>query len=111
MMPILPFIEDNEENIRAIVEAVHRAGGRFIFPGFGMTLRDRCRTYYYEQLDRLFPGLALQYQRRYGERYGCSVPSARALEHLFGELCARYGIETRSPQGPQDLNPEQLPLF
>ncbi len=111
MMPILPLIEDNEENIRAIVEAVHAAGGRFIFPGFGMTLRDRCRVYYYEQLDRLFPGLTPQYQRRYGERYNCPVPNARALGQVFEALCARYSIETRSPQGPQNLNPEQLPLF
>ena len=55
MMPVLPFIEDSEDNITQIVQKAHEHGAAYIIPSFGMTLRDRQRAYYYEKLDRLFP--------------------------------------------------------
>ena len=95
-MPVLPFIEDNEANIKAIVAQASEAGAQYILPGFGMTLRDRQRRYYYEKLDQLFPGLRVcRYERRFGERYGCAANDAKRLEQVFGEWCERYGIATR----------------
>ena len=61
MMPILPFIEDTEENITAIVERTHASGGSYIIPWFGMSLRDRQRAYYYDQLDRLSHCVVLEF--------------------------------------------------
>jgi DNA repair photolyase len=110
MMPILPFIEDNEETIRAIVTQAHAAGARYILPGFAVTLRDRQREYYYARLDKLFPGLRQQYERRYGTRYVCASPRAARLELLFRELCDQYGIATHMPvYNPNP--PEQLALL
>ena len=39
LMPVLPFLQDNKENILRIVEETAEAGGRFIHPYFGVTLR------------------------------------------------------------------------
>ena len=61
MMPILPFIEDTEENITAIVERTPASGGSYIIPWFGMSLRDRQRAYYYDQLDRLSHCVVLEF--------------------------------------------------
>jgi DNA repair photolyase len=97
MMPILPFIEDTEENIAAIVEQAHAAGARYVLPAFGMTMRDRQRAHYYDKLDQLFPGLRDRYQQRYAERYECSVPNAKRLDKLFRGLCEHYGLLTRMP--------------
>jgi DNA repair photolyase len=97
MMPILPFIEDNEENIAHIVTRARECGAAYILPAFGMTLRDRQREYYYDQLDKLFPGLRRKYKERFGDRYSCSVPNAAKLDKFFRELCSRYGIATRMP--------------
>ena len=92
MMPILPFIEDDEENIRRIVEQAHAHGGAYILPWFGMSLRDRQRAYYYDKLDHLFPSLRRRYERMYGEQYMCAVPSAGRLRKVFDELCDRCGV-------------------
>jgi DNA repair photolyase len=97
MMPILPFIEDTEENIRAIVERARDAGATYIIPAFAMTLRDRQRAYYYRQLDRLFPGLREKYEQQYGERYGCAPPNAKQLERIFRDWCTRFNLATRMP--------------
>ena len=95
MMPILPFIEDNEENIAEIVRLTHAHGGTFIIPWFGMSLRDRQRAYYYEQLDRLFPGLRRKYERRFGDRYSCPANNADQLAKVFNQSCAQLGIATQ----------------
>jgi DNA repair photolyase len=98
MMPILPFIEDTEENITAIVERTRASGGSYIIPWFGMSMRDRQRAYYYDKLDRLFPGLREKYERRYRDQYRCDVPNADRLARLFEDLCGRLGIATQIPQ-------------
>jgi len=97
MMPILPFIEDTEDNIAQIVTRARECGAAYILPAFGMTLRDRQREYYYDQLDRLFPGLRRKYKERFRDRYSCSVPNAAKLDKFFRELCSRYGVATRMP--------------
>jgi DNA repair photolyase len=97
MMPVLPFIEDTEENIRAIVRIAHGAGVKYILPAFGMTLRDRQRDYYYARLDRLFPGLRPRYEQAFGERYSASARNSRHLGQVFTEMCGELGIATKMP--------------
>jgi DNA repair photolyase len=110
LMPVLPFIEDNEDNIAHIVTRAHECGASYIIASFGMTLRDRQRAYYYDQLDKLFPGLRNKYEARFGDQYSCRATNAGKLEKLFQDLCRQHGIATRIPQyAPQ--TGEQLRLF
>ena len=111
MMPILPFLEDDPENITAIVEQAAACGAQFIVPWFGMSMRDRQRDYFYQQLDRLFPGLREKYERMFGERYGCPARNANRLSEQFYQLCARHGLETRVPPYQPAQEPNQLSLF
>jgi DNA repair photolyase len=97
LMPVLPFIEDNPENIRQIVTLAAENGARYILPAFGMTLRDRQRTYYYEKLDRLFPGLRSRYETTFGERYSAPAQNADRLGEVFKNLCKGYGMATKIP--------------
>ena len=64
MTPILPFINDTEDNISGILELCQEAKvyGVICF-GMGLTLREGNREYFYQQLDRWFPGLKEQYMR------------------------------------------------
>ncbi len=96
-MPVLPFIEDTEENIRAIICLAQTAGAKYILPAFGMTLRDRQRAYYYDKLDQLFPGLRRRYEEAFGERYSAPARNSRQLEKVFTELCENLGIRTKMP--------------
>lgn len=112
MMPVLPFITDNRENIAAIAAGTKEAGGTYIIPAFGMTLRDRQRAYYYQQLDTHFPGLSDEYRTAFGGRYSCSCVNADGLRRFLQELCRDYGLATRftAPameprQGRLDLDP------
>jgi DNA repair photolyase len=110
MMPILPFIEDGEENIQQIVDQARAHKAAYILPWFGMSLRDRQRAYYYDKLDKLFPGLRQKYERTFRNQYACAVPNADRLTRVFDELCDQYGIATRMKQY-QPQTGTQMKLF
>ena len=97
LMPVLPFIEDNEENITAIIEKAHQNGASYVIPSFGMTLRDRQRTYYYDKLDKLFPGVKEQYVKEFGGRYFAQANNTKRLSMLLEELCYEYKITLQIP--------------
>ena len=94
LMPVLPFLEDHEENIAAIVSKAADVGARFIYPAFGMTLRQNQREWYYQKLEELFPGEGLRqkYENRFGTRYECRSPHAKKLFAYFASLCDEKGI-------------------
>jgi DNA repair photolyase len=110
MMPILPFIEDNEENVRQIVEFARSHGASYIIPWFGMSLRDRQRAYYYARLDKLFPDLRQRYERTFGDQYACPSPNAGRLAQVFNQLCDQHGIATHV-EGFQRVTASQMRLF
>ncbi len=94
LMPVLPFLEDSRENVLAVVEAAARAGAQFVYPAFGVTVRDRQRDYYLQKLEECFPGQGLkgQYLRQYGERYECPSPLAKRLWEAFSKRCGELGL-------------------
>ncbi len=94
LMPILPFLEDDWDNVSAIVEESRRCGVKTIIPAFGMSMRDRQREYFYSRLDELFPGLRAKYEAAYGDDYACPSPNAKELAGRFADLCASHGIAT-----------------
>ncbi len=93
MTPILPFINDTEENVRAILNECVRAGVKGVIDfGMGLTLREGDREYYYAALDRHFPGMKERYMRRYGNAYELPSPNARRLKEIFQDSCMANGM-------------------
>ena len=85
MTPILPFINDTPENIREIIYRAHLANASFVYPMFGVTLRDHQRDYFYTQLDHLFPGCKERYIKQFGNTYLCNSPRLYELKNIFIE--------------------------
>lgn len=93
LSPILPFINDTEDNIRSIVDACIDAGVYGIIHfGMGLTLREGNREYFYQKLDEHFPGLKQKYVQTYGNSYEVASPNHRRLENLFCKMCDSAGI-------------------
>ncbi len=92
MMPVLPFIEDTEENINGIIELAQKSEAKFIYPAFGVTLRQNQRDWYYKKLDELFPTIKDKYIKHFGNSYECRSPRAKELFGLFKKKCDEYGI-------------------
>lgn len=97
LTPILPFLNDTEENIRHLLDACRDAGvyGVVTF-GIGVTLRDGDRQYFYQKLDEHFPGMKERYIQTYGSAYVLPSPRERELMALVRRECERAGIEWRT---------------
>lgn len=117
--PILPFINDTEENIETILGYCAEAGvyGVICF-GMGLTLRAGNREYFYQKLDEHFPGLKETYERIFGLRYEVNSPNNGELMRLFHLKCKKYGMAHRNNDIFEYMykfedkeNGEQLTLF
>ena len=93
LCPLLPFINDTEENLTGILGmcAEAQVQGIICF-GMGLTLRSGNREYYYSQLDRHFSGLKEKYIRLYGDSYEVPSPDSDNLLRLFHQICDETGM-------------------
>lgn len=91
-MPILPFVTDTFENVNRMVLLGERVGAKFIYPSFGMSLRDRQRVYYYQKIENIFPGIKEKYISKYDNNYWCMSPKQYELEKEFKYYCDKHDI-------------------
>lgn len=117
--PILPFINDTEENIHGILDYCCKANvyGVFCF-GIGLTLREGNREYFYQKLEEHFPGLKERYIRTYGNRYEISSHAHTRLMSIFRRVCKENNIISNNKELFHYLStledkhsPKQMTLF
>lgn len=93
LCPILPFINDDEDNLRGILNYCIKAKVKGIINfGMGVTLRDGNREYFYKNLDKHFTGLKEKYIRTYANSYILNSPNNEKLMKIFHETCDKHNI-------------------
>lgn len=117
LTPVLPFINDSEENIRGILDYCVKAEVKGIICfGMGVTLREGDREYFYSALDRHFPGMKERYIAKYGNSYEVTSPDNPRLMGIFRDVCRKNGIMSNPDECFRYLETlpekyEQLSLF
>ncbi|HAB60938.1 MAG TPA: radical SAM protein [Lachnospiraceae bacterium] len=119
MTPILPFINDTEENIRGLIKfCVEAKVYGILLWDMGVTLREGDREYFYKKLDEHFPGLKRRYINTYGNQYMITSPNNDKLMKIVREECQKHGIVCGSDvlfsymkQFETKVNIEQMSLF
>jgi len=105
LCPILPFINDTEENLSGILDYCTDAGVKGIICfGMGLTLREGNREYFYSRLDRHFPGIKERYIREYKNSYMLESPNSSKLMRFFHRYCEKHGIMHNNDQIFEYLN-------
>lgn len=93
LCPVLPFINDTEENIRGILSYCIEAQVKGILCfDIGMTLREGDREYYYQKLDEHFPGLKYRYIQKYGNAYQITSDNHDKLMKILCAECNKNHI-------------------
>lgn len=91
--PTLPFINDTEENLRGLLDYCIRAKVHGIINfGFGVTLREGDREYFYKKLNEHFPGLKGKYIHTFGNSYECNSPNNGYLWDIYREVCKKNDL-------------------
>ena len=93
LCPILPYINDTEENINGILDyCIDSNVYGIICMEMGMTLREGNREYFYEKLDEHFPGLKDKYINKFGNNYGLPSVNNKKLMAIFKKRTSENGI-------------------
>ncbi|WP_459537669.1 SPL family radical SAM protein [Methanobrevibacter sp.] len=93
LCPILPYINDTEDNINSILDYCIYAGVKGIFCfEMGLTLREGNREYFYQKLDEHFPDLKERYVEEFGDDYSVPSPNNAKLMSIFKKRTAENGI-------------------
>ena len=93
LCPFLPFINDNEQNINVLMDiCIENDVKGILFFGVGLTLREGNREYFYECLDKEFPGLKEKYIKQYGSKYEVSSNKNEVLSKIIIDRCREHNI-------------------
>lgn len=93
LCPLLPYINDTVENVQALLDACIAVGVKgILYFGAGLTLREGNREYFYQALDRDFPGLKARYMREFGLNYEIASPNSRVLDALVKKTCQDHNL-------------------
>lgn len=115
LSPILPFINDTEENITSILNECARVGVKGIICfGMGVTLREGDREYFYSALEKNFPGLKYRYMSTYGNAYDVQSPDSAKLMRIMKRICKEHGIMSDPDECfryMNDLPDKQISIF
>ncbi|MDD3712618.1 MAG: hypothetical protein PHZ28_03875 [Candidatus Izemoplasmatales bacterium] len=91
-MPVLPFINDQEDNINKIIEKAKMSGASFVYPWFDIYLFPEKRRFYFHNLDKHFPGMKEKYQKTFGDEILCQSPDKERLIALIEAKCVKENI-------------------
>ncbi|MGE4571595.1 MAG: radical SAM protein [Candidatus Izemoplasmatales bacterium] len=116
--PLLPYINDDLDNLKAILNRSKELSVKgVIWYGAGLTLRRGNREYFYQQLDRLYPGLKKKYIEEFGFRYHVMSKNNEELTNYLHNFCEKFGIMYKEDEiwdyinYFDNRNPNQLSLF
>ena len=93
LCPILPYINDTEDNINSIIDyCIETDVHGILCFNMGTTLREGNREYFYEKLDNHFPGLKEKYIKEFGNSYSIPSPDNKRLMEIFKYRTSKEGI-------------------
>jgi DNA repair photolyase len=106
LMPVLPFITDDDAHLAEVVVATKDRGGTFVLTG-GLTMSGPQALRVYEVLASHYPHLKPQYEDLYGDG-AQGVAHQVSIGRRVRALCCKHGLDDRMPRwiprGPLAVN-------
>ncbi|WP_240135301.1 Rv2578c family radical SAM protein [Streptomyces sp. MUM 178J] len=109
MAPVIPFLGDRPDQLRATVRAIASAGASSVTP-LVLHLRPGAREWFMAWLARTHPHLVGRYERLYGD--GAYAPRwyQRRITRQVHELAAEFGVGPAADRGGRrDARPQPQP--
>ncbi|MBW6457716.1 MAG: radical SAM protein [FCB group bacterium] len=106
-MPILPFISDGEDNLRAIYSGAQESGAEYVITGL-LNLRGPTRGHFLNFIKNTFPDLYPHYQEHYSSRHE-RAPYRAAFYEMLSEIKKAYPLQRK--KHPRVFPEQQLELF
>lgn len=93
LSPILPYINDGEDNINSILDYCIDANVRGVLNlNMGFSLRKGNRKYFFNKLDEHFPGLKERYVEEFGDSNFIYGKNHGKLKGIIKSRCQEHGM-------------------
>lgn len=93
LCPILPYINDTEDNINFLLDAcIENNVYGVLNMGMGLSLREGNREYFYEKLDEKFPGIKDKYIKEFADSYFINSKYNQKLRAIFLKRTKEHDI-------------------
>ena len=93
LSPIMPYINDTEDNINSILDFCVDANVRGVLNlDMGFSLRKGNREYFYGKLDESFPGLKDKYVNEFGNSNFIYSRNNKKLKGIIKDRCLKHGM-------------------
>ena len=93
LSPILPYINDSENNINSILDYCIDTNVKGVLNlDMGFSLREGNREYFYKKLDENFPGLKDKYVEEFGNSEFIYSKNNRKLKRIIKDSCQKHGM-------------------
>jgi len=95
-MPIIPFLEDNNENLEAVIKKSKEAGADFVIFSPGLTLRDAQADFFFKKLEESnYNHVVKPLLNLYKGQIGPPKDYVNKLHQKLLTLCQKYDIAVR----------------
>jgi DNA repair photolyase len=94
-MPIVPFLEDSDENIESVIRLSKEAGAHCILIGAGMTMRDNQEKFFLNKLQKKYPELVPKFHDLFRGNYNPNKEYVKMLNRKTSQLCKKYELPMR----------------
>ncbi|MFX1397437.1 MAG: radical SAM protein [Promethearchaeota archaeon] len=95
-MPIIPFLEDGDDNLEEIVSKSKEVGADFVLFSPGLTLRDSQKSFFLKKLkNSKYKGILDSLLDLYGEKPHPTRVYARSINKKMLQICKKYKIQIR----------------
>ena len=92
MKPVIPFVTDKIDDLKQFIKIAHESNSDYIFTDMKLTLRDKQRDYFLNQIEHSFYGISYQYRRTYNNRYHCETLKWKENYEYLKNQCNKYNI-------------------
>ncbi|MFX1455359.1 MAG: radical SAM protein [Promethearchaeota archaeon] len=96
LIPIIPFLEDDDENLESVIKQSYEAGADFVLFSPGLTLRDSQADFFIKKLkDSKYSNIVKPLLELYKGQIYPPAEYARKLHIQLLNLCEKYNIPVR----------------
>jgi len=91
-IPVLPFISDDEEQLKYMIKIAKEARADYVFVG-SLTLYGETKRLYYRVIENYFPELLPKYRQLFGKYEKPNRTYQLRLERRARNLCKKYNMK------------------
>lgn len=110
LMPIIPYITDDSENLESVFSFVAENKIDFI-NAWPLHLRGNTKNHFYQFLQKQFPDQHNQYINLYKNKSNPSGEYVKKIKETIANLREKYHLENSFARLPSHKSPKQLLLF